>query len=212
MNYEDHRRNYVLGGLHRDMLASCPLEQFDRWQQQAIEADLKDPTAASLATVEPGGNLWQRIVLLKSVSDGAFVFFTNYQSNKARALAVDNRASMLFPWNELDRQVTVCGRVEKVSEADSDAYFASRPRASQLGAWASNQSDPIADRALLESQYHKVIERFAEDDTIPRPPHWGGFRLIPEQIEFWQGGEHRLHDRFRYVREGDGWEVVRLQP
>lgn len=211
MNYEDHRRNYVLGGLRRAMLAECPFEQFNGWQQQAIDAGLKDPTAASLATVEVTGQLWQRIVLLKSVRDGSFVFFTNYQSNKARALAVDNRASMLFPWNELDRQVTVSGCVEKISEAESDDYFASRPRASQLGAWASNQSNPIAERALLEGQYQKAIERF-DGETIPRPAQWGGFRLIPEQIEFWQGGEHRLHDRFRYVREGDGWSVTRLQP
>ena len=211
MNYEDYRRNYVLGGLRRSGLTDDPLALFHQWQQQAIDADLKDPTAASLATVEVSGMLWQRIVLLKAVRDGAFVFFTNYQSNKARALAADDRASLLFPWHELDRQVIVAGRVERISEAESDDYFASRPRASQLGAWASSQSDPIAERSLLERQYQRVIERFADED-VPRPPHWGGFRLLPEQIEFWQGGEHRLHDRFRYERSGDNWSVSRLQP
>ena len=212
MNYEDHRRNYVLGGLRRTNLTDDPLVLFNQWQQQAIAADLKDPTAASLATVEVSGMLWQRIVLLKAIKDGAFVFFTNYRSNKARALAADQRASLLFPWHELDRQVIVAGTVEKISEVESDEYFASRPRESQLGAWASSQSDPIADRSLLEAQYQRVLTRFANEDAVPRPPHWGGFRLLPQQIEFWQGGEHRLHDRFRYERDGESWSVARLQP
>ena len=212
MNYEDHRRNYVLGGLRRTNLTDDPLVLFNQWQQQAIAANLKDPTAASLATVEVSGMLWQRIVLLKAIKDGAFVFFTNYRSNKARALAADQRASLLFPWHELDRQVIVAGTVEKISEVESDEYFASRPRESQLGAWASSQSDPIADRYLLEAQYQRVLARFANEDAVPRPPHWGGFRLLPQQIEFWQGGEHRLHDRFRYERDGESWSLARLQP
>ena len=212
MNYEDHRRNYVLGGLRRTNLTDDPLVLFNQWQQQAIAANLKDPTAASLATVEVSGMLWQRIVLLKAIKEGAFVFFTNYRSNKARALAADQRASLLFPWHELDRQVIVAGTVEKISEAESDEYFASRPRESQLGAWASSQSDPIADRSLLEAQYQRVLARFANEDAVPRPPHWGGFRLLPQQIEFWQGGEHRLHDRFRYERDGESWSLARLQP
>jgi len=212
VNYEDHRRNYVLGGLRRTNLTDDPLVLFNQWQQQAIAADLKDPTAASLATVEVSGMLWQRIVLLKAIKEGAFVFFTNYRSNKARALAADQRASLLFPWHELDRQVIVAGTVEKISDVESDEYFASRPRESQLGAWASSQSDPIADRSLLEAQYQRVLTRFANEDAVPRPPHWGGFRLLPQQIEFWQGGEHRLHDRFRYERDGESWSVARLQP
>ena len=212
MNYEDHRRNYVLGGLRRTNLTDDPLVLFNQWQQQAIAANLKDPTAASLATVEVSGMLWQRIVLLKAIKEGAFVFFTNYRSNKARALAADQRASLLFPWHELDRQVIVAGTVEKISEVESDEYFASRPRESQLGAWASSQSDPIADRSLLEAQYQRVLTRFANEDAVPRPPHWGGFRLLPQQIEFWQGGEHRLHDRFRYERDGESWSLARLQP
>lgn len=211
MNYEDYRRNYVLGGLRSDMLTDTPFALFAQWQQQAIDAGLKDPTAVCLATLDTTGNLWQRIVLLKTVNQGGFVFFTNYESNKARALALDSRASMLFPWNELDRQVTVTGTVEKISEEESDEYFASRPRASQIGAWASTQSNPIASRGLLESNYHKVVERFDNAD-VPRPPHWGGYRLVASEVEFWQGGEHRLHDRFRYVVDGDRWQATRLQP
>lgn len=212
MQYEDYRRSYTQGGLRREGLAEDPLVQFDRWQQQAIDAGLADPTAASLATLEPSGLLWQRIVLLKSIADGGFVFFTNYASNKARALEADSRASLLFPWNELERQVTVAGRVARISEEDSDRYFASRPRGSQLGAWASDQSRPIADRESLEQRYQQTLARFPEGTPVPRPSHWGGFRLEPIAIEFWQGGEHRLHDRFRYTREGPEWVVTRLQP
>ena len=211
MNYEEHRRNYVLGGLRRENLTDNPFELFEKWQEQAISANLKDPTAVSLATLEPSGNLWQRIVLLKGVSEGGFVFFTNYESNKSCALAQDNRGAMLFPWHELDRQVSASGCIHKVSAEESDRYFASRPRASQLGAWASSQSRSIASRDALVSQYHSAQQRFG-DGPISRPPHWGGYRLIPEQIEFWQGGEHRLHDRFRYVLGASGWTSQRLQP
>ena len=211
MNYEEHRRNYVLGGLRRENLTDNPFELFENWQAQAIAAELKDPTAVSLATLEPSGNLWQRIVLLKGVNEGGFVFFTNYESNKARALAKDNRGAMLFPWHELDRQVSASGCITKISDEESDRSFASRPRASQLGAWASSQSRPVANRDTLITQYHSAEQRFAEG-PIPRPPHWGGYRLAPEQIEFWQGGEHRLHDRFRYVRGEHGWSIERLQP
>lgn len=193
------------------MLTASPFDLFAEWQQQAIAAGLKDPTAVSLATVDSQGYPWQRLVLLKGISDGGFVFYTNYNSNKAQALASDPRASMLFPWSELDRQVIASGRVEAISEAESDAYFSSRPRESQLGAWASSQSQPIDNREQLESQYAEVLQRFGDGD-IPRPPHWGGYRLEPETIEFWQGGENRLHDRFRFTREGTDWVAKRLQP
>ncbi|EED34288.1 pyridoxamine 5'-phosphate oxidase [Luminiphilus syltensis NOR5-1B] len=211
MQYEEYRRNYVRGGLSREEMAADPLEQFDRWQQQAIEAGLADPTAASLATVDLSSNLWQRIVLLKAVANGGFVFFTNYHSNKGRALMSDSRASMLFPWNELDRQVTVSGRVEAIPSEESDRYFSSRPRESQLGAWASQQSEPIASRRALLKKFEEAKEGFADRD-VERPPHWGGFRLMPRQIEFWQGGEHRLHDRLRYTLNDDDWILERLQP
>ena len=193
------------------MLTASPFDLFAEWQQQAIDAGLKDPTAVSLATVDSQGHPWQRLVLLKGISDGGFVFYTNYNSNKAQALACDPRASMLFPWSELDRQVIASGRVATISDAESDAYFSSRPRESQLGAWASSQSQPIENREQLENQYAEVLQRFGDGD-IPRPSHWGGYRLEPETIEFWQGGENRLHDRFRFTREGGDWVARRLQP
>jgi len=211
MNYDDYRRDYILGGLRRDALTPSPLALFEQWQTQAISAGLKDPTAVVLATSEAAGGLWQRIVLLKGVSEDGFVFFSNYESNKARALAADDRASMLFPWNELDRQVIVSGHIVKTSAEESDSYFASRPRPSQLGAWASDQSRPTENRAALLASYRNVEQEYAASD-IPRPPHWGGYRLVPSQMEFWQGGEHRLHDRFRYVRSHGSWTVTRLQP
>ena len=211
VNYEDHRRQYVLGGLRSSMLRASPFDIFAEWQQQAIDAGLKDPTAVSLATVDSQGVPWQRLVLLKGISNGGFVFYTNYSSNKAQALASEPRASMLFPWNELDRQVIASGRVAPISDEESDAYFSSRPRESQLGAWASSQSQPIVNREQLESQYAEVLQRFGDGD-IPRPPHWGGYRLEPETIEFWQGGKNRLHDRFRFSREGADWVAQRLQP
>jgi len=149
---------------------------------------------------------------MKGADARGLVFYTNYESGKASALAQYIQASMLFPWNELDRQVSVSGAVERVSQTESDAYFASRPRDSQLGAWASSQSQTIDSRGTLLEQLAQVTARFGEGE-IPRPPHWGGYRLVPDSWEFWQGGENRLHDRFRYIRkEGDEWQVMRLQP
>ena len=189
-----------------------PLVLFAQWQQDASEAGLADPTGCVVATLQPDGSLRQRFVLLKGVDADGFVFYTNYQSGKAAALAEWDQASMLFPWNELDRQVSVSGAVERASEEESDAYFASRPRDSQLGAWASAQSQGIENREALMQQLAAVSARFG-DGEIPRPPHWGGYRLIPVSWEFWQGGENRLHDRFRYTCSDDGdWQVMRLQP
>ena len=212
MRFSDHRRQYTLGGLRRADLAEDPVEQFVAWQDQAIEAGLADPTACVLATQQPNQILRQRMVLMKGVDGRGLMFYTNYQSGKAAALAECAQASMLFPWNELDRQVSVSGAVERASEEESDAYFASRPRDSQLGAWASAQSQGIANREALMQQLRDVSARFGEGE-IPRPPHWGGYRLIPVSWEFWQGGENRLHDRFRYTCDDDGsWQVTRLQP
>ena len=212
MRFSDHRRQYTLGGLRRADLAADPVTQFVAWQDQAIAAELADPTACVLATQQPDHTLRQRMVLMKGVDERGLVFYTNYQSGKAAALADCDQASMLFPWNELDRQVSVSGAVEGVSEAESDAYFASRPRDSQLGAWASAQSQGIENREALMQQLADVSARFGDGD-IPRPPHWGGYRLIPVSWEFWQGGENRLHDRFRYTRNDEGsWQVARLQP
>ena len=210
MELKDYRRQYTKGGLRDESMPDDPMALFERWQQDASAAGLADPTGVVVATVQPDGSIRQRFVLLKGVSERSFVFFTNYNSDKAVALADNDRASMLFPWNELDRQVSVSGRVEKIAETESDAYFAARPRASQIAAWTSQQSQPIASRSVLEHQYQETLRRFDGSD-VPRPPHWGGFRLVPERIEFWQGGEDRLHDRFVY-QYADGWGRSRLQP
>ena len=212
MRFSEHRRQYTLGGLRRKDLAADPVAQFIGWQEQAIAAGLADPTACALATREADDTLRQRMVLMKGVDERGLVFYTNYGSGKAAALDACAQASILFPWNELDRQVSVTGNVARVSDAESDAYFASRPRDSQLGAWASAQSQAINNRETLEAQLAAATERFGEGE-IPRPPHWGGYRLVPATWEFWQGGESRLHDRFRYTRaEGDSWQITRLQP
>ena len=210
MELQDYRRQYTKGGLREASMPDDPLVLFEQWQKEANAAGLADPTGVVVATVQPDGSIRQRFVLLKGVSEDGFVFFTNYNSDKAAALAQNDRSSMLFPWNELDRQVSVSGKVEKIAESESDAYFAARPRASQIAAWTSQQSQPIASRGALEAQYQATLERFDGSD-VPRPPHWGGFRLVPERIEFWQGGEDRLHDRFVY-QYTNGWIRSRLQP
>ena len=210
MELQDYRRQYTKGGLREASMPDDPLVLFEQWQKEANAAGLADPTGVVVATVQPDGSIRQRFVLLKGVSEDGFVFFTNYNSDKAAALAQNDRSSMLFPWNELDRQVSVSGKVEKIAEIESDAYFAARPRASQIAAWTSQQSQPIASRGALEAQYQATLERFDGSD-VPRPPHWGGFRLVPERIEFWQGGEDRLHDRFVY-QYANGWNRSRLQP
>lgn len=212
VNYEEFRREYLAGGLDRDMLADCPIEQFERWLQQAVSGEITDPTAMVLATVDETGCPWQRIVLLKGVSTRGFVFYTNFSSGKARDIAHNPSVSLLFPWNMLERQVIVAGRAERMSTAESARYFLSRPRESQLAAWASKQSRPISARSLLEAQMNSLKEKFARGD-VPVPDFWGGYRVLPERMEFWQGGAHRLHDRFRYFRENaDGWRIERLQP
>ncbi len=212
MRYEDFRREYTAGGLTRDMLDDDPLTQFEHWLEQSVRAGLEDPTAMVLATVDSEGMPSQRIVLLKGMSHGGFVFYTNYGSAKASDIAGDARVSLLFPWNELDRQVIIQGRAEKMSMAESAAYFVTRPRESQIAAWASRQSRPVSARALLEKQVSVLKEKFGKGE-IPVPDFWGGYRVIPRRIEFWQGGEHRIHDRFLYTRESDDhWTIQQLQP
>ena len=210
MELKDYRRQYTKGGLRESSMPDDPLVLFEQWQKDANAAGLADPTGVVVATVQPDGSIRQRFVLLKGVSEDGFVFFTNYNSDKAVAIAQNDRSSMLFPWNELDRQVSVSGKVEKLPESEADAYFAARPRASQIAAWTSQQSQPIASRAALEAKYQATLERFDGND-VARPPHWGGFKLVPERIEFWQGGEDRLHDRFVY-QYTNGWNRSRLQP
>ena len=212
MQYEAFRREYTAGGLTREMLDPDPIKQFEHWLEQAVRAGLEDPTAMVLATVEESGLPWQRIVLLKGLSRGGFVFYTNYGSAKARDIALRPGVSLLFPWNELDRQVIIGGRAEKMTMAESASYFVTRPRESQIAAWASRQSRPISARALLEKQVSVLKEKFGKGE-IPVPDFWGGYRVLPDRVEFWQGGEHRLHDRFEYtLQESGDWVIQQLQP
>jgi pyridoxamine 5'-phosphate oxidase len=212
LQYEDFRREYLAGGLSRDLLDDCPITQFESWLQQAVDGGLQDPTAMVLATVDASGMPWQRIVLLKGVSTKGFVFYTNYGSAKAEAIAREPRVSLHFPWNVLDRQVIVAGTVEKMSKVESLRYFASRPRESQLAAWASRQSRSISARAALEKEFLSMKNKFSKGE-IPMPDFWGGYRVVPQRIEFWQGGAHRLHDRFLYTAAEDGsWAIDQLQP
>jgi pyridoxamine 5'-phosphate oxidase len=208
---EDLRRDYTKGGLHRKDLTADPLEFFNGWLQQAIEAGLSDPTGMSVATVDADGQPSQRIVLLKHLDERGFVFFTNYGSNKARDLDNNPKVCLHFPWIELDRQVIVKGVASKIPTTESMSYFLSRPADSQLAAWASQQSRKISTRQMLESQFLHMKEKFKHGE-IPYPDFWGGYRVVPHSIEFWQGGKDRLHDRFLYTRNDNGWDTERLAP
>ncbi|ACE85725.1 pyridoxamine 5'-phosphate oxidase [Cellvibrio japonicus] len=212
LQLEDFRREYTQGGLERDDLDADPLVQFGRWMEQTIKSGIPDPNAMTVATVDETGQPSQRIVLLKHVDEKGFVFYTNLNSRKAKELKHNPRISLHFPWYLLERQVKVCGVAEQLSTAEVVKYFVSRPRESQLGAWASQQSRPIPSRALLMQQFEAMKNKFAKGE-IPLPDFWGGFRVKPHQMEFWQGGAHRLHDRFQYNRQTDGrWTIDRLEP
>ncbi len=191
---------------------SDPIAWFARSSARAAEVESFDVTRAALATATASAVPDVRFVLVKQVDARGFVFFTNYESRKARDLRDNPRAALAFHWAKIGQQVRVQGAIERVSAAESDAYFASRPRGSRLGAWASEQSQPIGGRAELDAKLEEVARRFSGQDVIPRPAHWGGFRLVPESIEFWQNRDDRLHDRFRFTRTAGGWECRRLQP
>lgn len=212
MNLTAIRSDYRRARLDRDALDPDPIVQFNRWMQEAIQAEVVEPTAMSLATVGKDGQPMVRTVLLKGVDERGFVFFTNLGSRKARQIGENARVSLLFPWLALERQVLITGRAEKLPTGEVLRYFVSRPRGSQLAAWASPQSSAISSRQVLEKAWSQMKERFAQGD-VPLPSFWGGYGVRPATIEFWQGGSHRLHDRFEYGREPDGsWVIRRLAP
>jgi pyridoxamine 5'-phosphate oxidase len=235
MAIADLRKDYTLGALRRADLDANPIAQFQRWFEDEATARSRggwlrragiefykflqalrgakpiDPNAMALATVDVNGFPSVRTVLLKGVDERGFLFFTNYESRKGRELELNPRAALVFYWRELERQVSIAGTVEKLSREESEKYFHSRPRGSQIGTWASQQSAPIPNREFLEKRFAEAEEKFR--GNIPVPPFWGGYVLKPERIEFWQGGASRLHDRFEYVRQADGsWKVQRLSP
>lgn len=205
------RRDHGVAPLELDDLDPDPVEQFGRWMEEALEAGIVLPNTMTLATAAPGGAPSARMVLLKGFDHDGFVFYTNYSSRKSRELEANPAAALVFYWSSLERQVRVEGPVDKVAGAESDAYFASRPFESRLGAWASRQSTPLATRHELEARLEELERRFS-GGHVPRPPHWGGWRVLPHAVEFWQGRPKRLHDRFLYTRSPAGWDRVRLSP
>ncbi len=206
------REDYSQRGLRRGELDPDPVAQFNRWLADAVRERIPEPNATVLSTVDADGQPWSRTVLLKICDARGFAFFTNYESAKGRQIAANPRAALTFLWVSLERQVNIAGIVTRTSREESERYFQTRPLGSQLGAWASQQSSVLADRAQLEKQFGEVRAKFG-DTGIPLPPHWGGYVLAPHAIEFWQGRRSRLHDRFRYTRAADGaWKIERLSP
>lgn len=219
----DLRKDYRLQELREEDVAPNPFQQFQSWFDQAIAAQVPEPNAMTLATATPEGLPSARVVLLKGFDRRGFVFYTNYDSAKGRELAANPQAALVFLWHEVERQVRIAGQVVQVAAAESDAYFHSRPWGSQLGAWVSEQSQVLPDRAVLEQRLAALTAQY-QDQEIPRPPHWGGYRVIPRVMEFWQGRSSRLHDRIQYRLEGDylegglegettsRWQIERLSP
>jgi pyridoxamine 5'-phosphate oxidase len=212
MSLSDLRREYALAGLKESDLDPNPFKQFDCWFQQALAAGLPEPNAMTLATATPDGRPSARVVLLKGFDERGFVFFTSYESQKGRELSANPLAALVCYWVELERQVRINGGVSKVSGEESEAYFRSRPLGSQLGAWASRQSQVVGGRKILEERLDKLTQEY-QSKPIPLPPYWGGYRVAPETIEFWQGRPNRLHDRLRYTLQSNNqWLIERLSP
>jgi pyridoxamine 5'-phosphate oxidase len=210
MSIADIRKDYRLQSLDEADTAADPFTQFGVWWNEAVSSEIDEVNAMTLATATPGGRPSARIVLLKGYDAKGFVFFTNYESDKGKEIAANPQAALVFFWKELERQIRIEGRVEKVSSEDSDAYFQSRPAGSRIGAWASPQSAVITGRELIEKNAEEFGSRFGGD--IPRPPHWGGYIVIPDLFEFWQGRSSRLHDRIQYRLSGGAWVRERLAP
>ncbi|MDH5425679.1 MAG: pyridoxamine 5'-phosphate oxidase [Gammaproteobacteria bacterium] len=212
MKAEVLRTELMLKGMAKSDLLADPMAQFESWYQQALTTDMAEPTAMSLATVDANGQPWQRMVLLKMFDENGFVFFTNYSSRKAQQIAGNAKVSLLFPWQALGRQVKITGTAEKIATADSLKYFASRPRGSQIGAWASHQSQVITTRAMLDTLFEQMKDKFSKGE-VPLPSFWGGYRVKPSSFEFWQARDSRLHDQF-VCEQGDdeSWQYQRLAP
>jgi pyridoxamine 5'-phosphate oxidase len=211
MKIDDIRREYLKEGLSEKMLAQNPMAQFEAWLKLAVDAQLDDPTAMVVATVDNEGQPSQRIVLLKDVNENGFVFFTNTESRKAQEIANNNKVSLHFPWHSLERQVIVYGTAKPLSNLAVTKYFLSRPKESQLAAWASSQSRPVSSRQVLMEKFQQIKSKFSEGE-VPLPSFWGGYCIEPHRIEFWQGGANRLHDRFMYSLENGEWTKQRLNP
>jgi pyridoxamine 5'-phosphate oxidase len=210
-NIADIRKDYKMHSLHESDVAANPVEQFTHWWNDAVNSEVVEVNAMTLATATKDGKPSARIVLLKGFDEKGFVFFTSYESNKGKVLAENPYAALIFFWKEIERQVRIEGEVEKISPEESDAYFFSRPEGSRIGAWASPQSSIIENREILEKNVKHYAEEFK--NSIPRPPHWGGYRVMPLKIEFWQGRSNRLHDRIQYTKTAVGsWKAERLAP
>ncbi|MBE8168408.1 MAG: pyridoxamine 5'-phosphate oxidase [Shewanella sp.] len=215
MDLSEVRREYTRGGLRRTDLPENPFDLFSKWMEQARDAKLTDPTAMVVATVDESGQPFQRIVLLKRFDDNGFVFFTNLESRKAQQIQDNSKVNLLFPWHPIERQVAICGEAEQLSSTEVLKYFLSRPKESQIAAWVSAQSSKLSARQALESKFNEMKAKFSKGE-VPLPKFWGGYIVRPSSIEFWQGGEHRLHDRFLYSKNEseskENWDIDRLAP